>query len=154
MARSAKSPIFAALPPAPGTYVLLLHLDSPAALRVGRLGTASFGPGWYAYVGSARGSGGLRARVARHLRADKRLHWHVDALTACVPVREVWWVPSMQRLECEWARVLAALPGVEQPVPGFGASDCACCTHLFRLPLALIDAAWRALECPVRLRAG
>lgn len=154
MARSAKSPPPAALPHAPGTYALLLHLNSPAVFRVGRLGTLTFAPGYYVYIGSARGAGGLRARVERHLRAEKRPHWHIDALAAHAAVQEVWWALSAQRLECAWARALSALPGVQQPAPGFGASDCACRTHLFGLPLALIDAAWQALGCPVRLRVG
>ena len=39
-------------------------------------------PGCYVYAGSARGPGGIRARVRRHLRPDKTPHWHIDQVTA------------------------------------------------------------------------
>jgi Uri superfamily endonuclease len=126
--------VIAELPPAGGSYVLLVPLATPLTLDVGRLGRFDFPTGTYAYVGSAQGPGGLRARVGRHLRADKALRWHVDFLTAAAPVTEVWIDASAARLECAWSGALAALPGVRQPVPGFGASDCACLTHQFLFP--------------------
>lgn len=133
------------LPDAPGTYLLLLRLDGPARLEVGRLGAVTFSAGLYAYVGSARGTGGLRARVGRHLRAEKPLHWHIDRLTARAAVVAAWWRESPDRLECHWAQTVLALPG-----GGFGASDCACRAHLFALAPAVIPAAWAALGQPER----
>jgi Uri superfamily endonuclease len=117
-----------------GTYILVMWLDHEAEIQVGRLGQFCFAPGWYLYVGSALGPGGLTARVARHARAQKRLHWHVDYLLARAVLREVWAVAEPVRRECDWARALAALAGVRAPVSGFGASDCGCETHLFLLP--------------------
>ena len=111
----------------------MFRLLQPHTLTVGRLGAFEFSPGSYVYVGSALGPGGLRARVARHLRAEKRPHWHVDALTAIAPVSEVWWAISPDRMECEWARALANLPGVTIPIPRFGASDCRCPGHLLAI---------------------
>lgn len=58
----------ASLPHAPGTYLLLLRVDSPCMVNVGRLGTATLGLGWVLYVGSAFGPGGLAARLRHHLR--------------------------------------------------------------------------------------
>ncbi len=139
------------LPPTPGTYMLLLQLEAPLRLSVGRLGNVRLEAGLYAYVGSARGPGGLRARVQRHLRAVKRPHWHIDALTARAPITAVWWVESSERLECTWSHTLAALPEVHEPVTGFGASDCTCRSHLFRLPAAQLGAAWEALGQPLRM---
>lgn len=124
----------AALPSAPGTYALLIRVDAPLVIRAGRLGTVTLGRGWYIYTGSAHGSGGLRARVNRHLRPDKPRHWHIDALTCAVPVTDVWAVAAPERLECAWAAALRALPGVQLPVAGFGASDCACPAHLLQVP--------------------
>ena len=139
------------LAPEPGTYVLVVALDRPATISVGRLGSFEFTPGCYLYVGSARGPGGLRARVSRHLRAGKTPHWHVDALAARAPIVEVWGYPSTDRLECRWARALMALDGVRVPVPRFGSSDCACHAHLFHLPLSALDAAWEVLARPTRI---
>jgi Uri superfamily endonuclease len=143
MPRSVNPAQAAALPAAPGSYLLLLDLAAPTRLTVGRLGTFDFPAGRYAYAGSARGSGGLRARVARHLRTEKRLHWHVDYLAARAPVVKAWYVESIERLECVWAARLRALPGVGLPVEGFGSSDCGCRAHLLLLPEAVTDGALR-----------
>ena len=123
------------IPRAPGTYVLVFHLARPMVISPGRLGTFRLDPGWYLYVGSARGPGGLAARIARHRRpaAARRSHWHIDALTAQVPIADVVWVTGRARMECAWARCLLAHPGARAPIPGFGASDCACPTHLIHL---------------------
>lgn len=142
------------VPAAPGTYLLLVALDAQRVLRAGRLGSFVFEAGLYAYAGSAQGPGGLSARVGRHLRAGKAPHWHIDSLTAAGDVVEVWLRASPERLECRWARTLAALPGLSQPVPGFGSSDCACRAHLFRLGDGTLRAAWEALGRPERLTGG
>jgi len=118
------------LPSSPGLYVLFLRLPAPQAITVGRIGCSEFPSGWYAYVGSARGPGGLAARVSRHRRRDKVLHWHVDYLRAHAEPLEVWFVACGAAKECAWAAALAALPGATVPVPRFGSSDCRCHAHL------------------------
>lgn len=134
------------LPNTPGTYILLTQLEHPLKLQIGRLGAFELTAGIIAYVGSAHGPGGLHARITRHCRVDKTLHWHIDALTTTAPVSAVWFSTSLERLECTWANTLAVLDGVSMPVPGFGSSDCACRTHLFTLPHTVIPAAWNALK--------
>jgi len=101
----------------------------PVTLRIGRLGTHEFPAGYYAYAGSALGPGGLAARVGRHLRREKRLHWHIDYLLEAAEVVDVRVEPGSERRECEWARRLLAAGGAVV-APGFGASDCRCATHL------------------------
>ncbi|MBN1178034.1 MAG: GIY-YIG nuclease family protein [Anaerolineae bacterium] len=118
----------------PGTYALLLSLSHPLPLTVGKLGRFDFPAGVYVYVGSARGPGGLSARLARHLRHPKPLHWHIDYLRAACQPLAVWTVEDEQPRECAWATAVARLPGASQPAPGFGASDCRCPTHLFHFP--------------------
>ena len=73
-------------PNAPGTYALILAADFRQESSVGRVGSLVVQPGFYAYAGSARGAGGLAARIARHLRYEKSLHWHVDYLRAVTRV--------------------------------------------------------------------
>ena len=136
-------------PKTSGTYVLLLRLESPITLQIGKLGEFEFSEGGYAYIGSAHGPGGLRARLSRHLRAEKTLHWHIDYLTTRLPVTAVWWCASSQRLECSWAQSFAALPDVTAPVSGFGSSDCGCEAHLFSLPPKSISAAYETLGRPM-----
>ena len=123
-------------PTEPGTYVLLIDVTDPLDLTVGKLGCFGLPPGCYAYVGSAHGPGGLRGRLARHVRRDRRRHWHIDYLTEVALVFYVYFRASTRRLECRWAQRLVGLPGASAPAPGFGSSDCraGCLAHLVRLP--------------------
>ena len=103
------------------------------ATRAGRRGAATLPAGRYAYCGSAWGPGGLKARIGRHLRAAKPLHWHIDQLTAAGRVLEVLARPGER--ECGLVARLAALAGSGFPLPGFGSSDCRRCpAHLLSLP--------------------
>ena len=130
--RLAACGMFPDVPAKPGSYLLILRLHQPITLRIGRLGTYAFPAGYYAYAGSALGPGGLAARVGRHLRREKRLHWHIDYLLEVAEVEDVRMEPGADRLECAWARRLLDAGGVVV-APGFGASDCRCPTHLIFL---------------------
>ncbi len=121
-----------ALPTEKGTYILLMNLANPQALTIGRLGRFEFAAGWYAYVGSAFGSGGLAGRLRHHLKPAPRPHWHIDYLRQVAPLVELCYTTSETRLECAWANALRQMPGAEIPIPRFGASDCRCEAHLFR----------------------
>jgi len=118
------------LPDQAGTYALILELPRPATIAVGKLGRFSFPAGWYAYAGSARGPGGLAARLSRHLRSLKPLRWHVDYLRVYTRPIAAWYAVGARKQECAWAKALASLPGASAPVPRFGASDCRCPAHL------------------------
>nr|MBN1228722.1 GIY-YIG nuclease family protein [Anaerolineae bacterium] len=142
------------LPDKPGTYGLLLQADSPITIRAGALGSFDLAPGHYLYVGSALGPGGLSARVNRHLKRDKRAHWHIDALTAAAPMTAVWISISPERLECTWAKRLMRIDGISIPIKGFGSSDCRCPAHLFYLPDDRVEQAWNQLGNPRRHYPG
>jgi Uri superfamily endonuclease len=114
----------------PGTYALIITLDRPRIIDVGRRGRFRFPAGFYLYVGSALGPGGLAGRLERHLRADKRLHWHVDYLLCRARVVQVWIAESAARRECDWAQAAMRLPEATIILPRFGASDCRCISHL------------------------
>ncbi len=116
----------------PGTYALILLASEPAVIAAGALGELRIEPGAFLYVGSAFGPGGVRARVERHARREKRHRWHVDYLTAVAPVVEAWITHDPRRLECAWLAALAGIRGARMPWPGFGASDCGCASHLLR----------------------
>jgi len=88
-------------------------------------------PGYYIYVGSAFGPGGVRARVSRHLQREKAKRWHLDFLRESVTFREVWYSHAPEHLEHVWARIFQDMAGV-LPVEGFGCTDCKCRSHLFR----------------------
>ncbi|MES9832720.1 MAG: GIY-YIG nuclease family protein [Candidatus Thiodiazotropha sp. LLP2] len=115
----------------PGTYVLLLKNSRKKTIRVGRLGEYDFQKGWYLYVGSAFGPGGVAARCRHHQRVSQRPHWHIDYLRAESVLSEIWFTHDPCRREHEWAGLLASHLKHRQPIPGFGASDCECGSHLF-----------------------
>lgn len=116
-----------------GTYTLLVAVAETATIEVGALGVHDFEAGWYAYVGSALGSGGF-SRVDRHreLAAGERdvRHWHIDYLLG----HDEATLASVVRtagVDAECA-IAGALDG--EPVPAFGCSDCGCDSHLFYSP--------------------
>jgi Uri superfamily endonuclease len=126
------------LPADPGSYALFLKLPVQKKLAIGKFGVNEFLAGFYIYFGSARGPGGLRARLGRHLRTGKKHHWHVDALRAVTEVQGYCYLidqtPKKSRTpaECQWSQKLIEMPGAQIPLPGFGASDCkmGCPAHL------------------------
>jgi Uri superfamily endonuclease len=118
------------LPSLRGTYVLVLRFSKRSEISVGSLGVLETQPGFYVYVGSALGPGGLAARVGRHCRREKLLRWHVDYLRAVAQLEDVWYATGEAHRECRWARVLRSLPGASVPLARFGASDCRCASHL------------------------
>lgn len=122
------------LRPEPGTYALLLEIRQPARVEIGRLGWLTVLPGYYVYLGSALGPGGVASRCGHHLRINPRPHWHLDYLRPLGEIREIWVIYGPERREHAWTALLATLPEVTLPFPGFGASDCRCPTHLPRFP--------------------
>ncbi len=121
------------LPTAPGAYVLIVALDRPLSLALPGMKNAVLEAGAYAYCGSAYGPGGISARVRRHLRRDKKPHWHIDRLTGTGHIAAVHAMPGAK--ECGLLARILAIPGAAVPVPGFGSTDCRRCpAHLARLP--------------------
>jgi Uri superfamily endonuclease len=137
--------VIQAIPREGGSYALWLHLPQTRDLIIGRLGSFTFPAGDYVYLGSARGPGGLRARLGRHLRGRGQAHWHIDRLRAAAQVHGFGYKtisadvseadPSDSR-ECNWSQRLATLPEASLPAPGFGSSDCrsGCAAHLVHFP--------------------
>ena len=120
-------------PASPGAYAFTIALSSPLLLNIPRFTGILLPAGRYVYVGSARGSGGLRARLRRHLRRSKTAHWHIDRLTVIGAVQQVIAVPHGR--ECALMQKLSQMPGVTVPVAGFGASDCRSCqAHMAAVP--------------------
>jgi Uri superfamily endonuclease len=114
----------------PGTYALILKSDLKHSVQVGRWRQIDIQPGYYIYIGSAFGSGGIQARVLRHFRSNKRRHWHIDYLREHLNPVGVWYSHDPRRLEHRWAQTLCSAKGMS-PIQGFGCSDCMCYSHLF-----------------------
>ncbi len=127
-----REPSLTSIPNEPGTYILLLEAGSRRRVTVGALGVLDLQPGFYVYVGSALGPGGLRGRLGHHSRHSRSPHWHVDYLRPLTALREIWFSVGASRREHLWAGVLARSTRATIPLTGFGASDCGCAAHLFR----------------------
>lgn len=119
----------------PGSYLLVVECVQPTDIEVGALGSLPFEAGHYVYVGSAFGPGGL-SRVDRHRRVaagehDVR-HWHIDYLLGAAETRlaRVETVPDRD-VECALATTFETVGC--SPVDDFGASDCDCVSHLWRV---------------------
>jgi Uri superfamily endonuclease len=127
--------MFFSIPSDFGSYALHLNLVEAQMMQVGSLGEFNFPAGDYIYLGSALGSGGLKARLGRHLRGDGHYHWHIDWLRASAAVIGYYYLEANFRLECVWSQALINCSGAGIPAPGFGASDCRasknpCAAHL------------------------
>jgi sugar fermentation stimulation protein A len=109
-----------------GAYLLIMKLKGQA-ISIGRLGLLEFSSGYFVYVGSAMN--GLRARVSRHRKQKKKLHWHIDYLLRKAELIRVLEFPSNKRQECELSHKLRHIAHSE--LKGFGASDCKCNSHLY-----------------------
>ena len=114
-----------------GSYILLITLDRSTDITVGKLGKFIFPEGYYLYIGSALN--GLHGRIKRHLRKEKRQHWHIDYLLSHAGIEDIWYIFSEDRVECLLAKTALAMPLTHVPVPGFGSSDCRCNSHLIYL---------------------
>lgn len=122
--------------PAKGTYTLIVFLSKEARLKVGKLGIQRFPAGYYAYTGSALGTGvsSLKQRVKRHLQKRKQKFWHIDFLLAHenATITAVIAAQTGRKAECNVNLFVKKELGAEIPVMGFGASDCKqnCESHL------------------------
>ncbi len=115
-----------------GAYVLAVRLRRPAPLGIPRFDGRTIKPGLYLYLGSARGPGGMGARLKRHFRKDKALHWHIDHLTTRADHLEALAVADGH--ECDLQEALLARPELKLGLQGFGSTDCQRCqSHLLRL---------------------
>jgi Uri superfamily endonuclease len=115
-----------AAPSTPGAYILQIDLAEAVLVTIARQPPIRLAAGRYFYCGSAKGPGGLRSRLARHMRRGKSVHWHIDQLTERGVVSGSW--IACNGRECDLVAMLAQLP---IPIARFGSSDCnRCRSHL------------------------
>lgn len=112
-----------------GSYLLFGYLPKSEHIHVGNLGECFFPEGFYIYVGSAMQF--LSQRIQRHLRGNKKNHWHIDFFLPFLRDIRALPVRSSERLECAIAQELGK---IAQVIPHFGSSDCSCAGHLFFMP--------------------
>ena len=109
-----------------GTYVLIIELRVDTKIRIGKLGIIQLQKGFYAYIGSALN--GLNARIERHIRKEKKFHWHIDYLLDKAKIKEIIYAETNEKKECDIAKMLERN---FKSIKNFGSSDCRCESHLF-----------------------
>jgi len=117
-----------------GCYRLHIKISRDIKVIVGALGQCLFLKGNYIYTGSALKN--LSKRVERHYRKEKKLHWHIDYLTAhkFVKIEYIELIYTSEKIECELNLQLFKDYDVSVPFKGFGSSDCKCCpTHFVKI---------------------
>ncbi|MGD2247676.1 MAG: GIY-YIG nuclease family protein [Candidatus Methanofastidiosia archaeon] len=100
-------------------YILVMNLPGNTGITIGKLGSINFKKGTYLYIGSAPSE----KRLERHLRTQKKMHWHIDYFLEKAEITEIY---ITQKKECDVAHAID-LPYIT----GFGCSDCSCPSHLF-----------------------
>lgn len=118
-----------------GTYILFIKIRKEIFVKI-RGKETKLEPGYYFYVGSAFGAGGLTSRLHRHLRKNKKKHWHIDQVTMSNWTEiEGIAVSLKQKNECLIASIFSEIEDLI-PIIGFGNSDCfSCQSHFFKLNL-------------------
>jgi len=114
-----------------GLYQLHISLSDMETVDVGRLGRYPFPKGMYIYTGSAKR--GLNARIERHKRSEKKLHWHIDYFLEAksAGITSVDTFEFQENGEC----ILNQSVSGQHIVRGFGSSNCrnGCKSHLVYL---------------------
>lgn len=109
-----------------GSYILLIKLSENKKIKVGKLTKLFFKKGFYVYIGSAMNN--LEKRISRHLRKNKKFHWHIDYLLQKADILEVYLKENTIKEECKLANIFSEKL---EKIPGFGCSDCKCKSHMF-----------------------
>lgn len=111
-----------------GSYVLILENETEFSSNIGSLGKRRFRKGFYIYVGSALS--GLEARIQRHQRRGKKIHWHLDYIVPYkMKICKIHRIRRADRIESSLAKRMEAI--CDGFVHGFGAADSANHSHLF-----------------------
>ncbi len=100
--------------------MIVLENREKCNIRVGALGIIEFDRGFYAYIGSMFGPGGLESRIRRYFLGGRK-HWHVDYILDYMRIIEVFVLP-----EKHYESFLAntTIRGLKfKFIKGFGCSD-------------------------------
>jgi len=111
-----------------GVYAVLFRLKESKSIKIGALGEITFDRGLYLYTGSGRSN--VVKRIERHFSESKNNHWHIDYFSQHADPEDYFILPEKSSFECVLADITGA---IGEPVKDFGASDCGCESHFFKL---------------------
>ena len=119
-----------------GVYCLVIECNTQSKIDCRSFNNIIFPKGYYYYAGSAQKN--LSKRIERHIRRDKKIHWHIDYLTAHPDfiIKEVLLFKDKKKsFECLLSKDLNNKFGLITGALNFGNSDCdKCATHLYYSP--------------------
>jgi len=135
-----------------GVYSLILGVESDEGLKIGSLGSQWVEKGYYVYIGSAKGPGGVRARLCRHIHGCGSKHWHIDYLRDIAkPIAFTYC--CREKVSESWLYEIFAVR-LQPYIKGFGSSDNPrVYSHLFRCGdsieecLGKVEACINGIEC-------
>jgi Uri superfamily endonuclease len=119
---------------AKGIYVFIFRVLNDLNISIGSLGMVYIPQGLYGYIGSARGFGGVKARVLHHIKKNKkRLWWHIDYLTTMPDVAPLYIVfaETVKDIEYSLSQQMDLAYCWNRYIKGFGSSDKDSYTHLY-----------------------
>ena len=134
-----------------GSYILVIELTDEQTIALSRPPNIRFSGRYYASFVSALGTFILDKRL--YSKGARRPHWHIDYLLAKASISDIILAETTERVECTIAQ---SLKRQLEAIPGFGASDCKCGSHLFfttdeRQMKSTIMATLDGLGIPLRL---
>ncbi|MEN8192686.1 MAG: GIY-YIG nuclease family protein [Bacteroidota bacterium] len=116
-----------------GVYILELFASEEFQVNIKKFSGITLKKGYYYYIGSAQKN--LKQRIERHLRIEKKIHWHIDHLTTApsISTKNAYIIyNSPKDLEEEIANNFPSMFGGIIVLKGFGNSDTkGSITHLF-----------------------
>ena len=111
--------------PFKGTYIFISRLSTAKDIRYNIKGDVHHFPrGWYAYIGSAFNSGGIKSRLNRHFHGTGNGFWNIDFFRKeVIPYNRAWVSYQDKRLERDWSSAFQLMDGIIVPILNFGNSD-------------------------------
>lgn len=125
---------------AKGIYLLELYATLPFEIGIKKYKGINLKSGYYYYAGSAQKN--FTARIFRHLKKEKIIHWHIDNLTTKnnLSIENIFAFPlADKKEECKLVKNLTHKFGMAFPAKGFGNSDCNSCTSHLLYSIKRID---------------
>ncbi len=118
-----------------GIYLLEFYVENDIELEnIKKFRGKKICPGFYYYAGSAQKN--LVSRLNRHIKKEKKIHWHIDHLSSHTNSRitKVFIAENAPRsLECELANYLNNTGAATFFLDNFGNGDCnSCGSHLLK----------------------
>lgn len=138
--------------PDKGIYCLVIESKKDQTIIIPKFKNIQFPAGFYYYIGSAQKN--MYSRIERHLRKEKKIHWHIDYLTSEKDFEIVEYytlADKCRSYECEFSQDLFNSFGLKVIVLRFGSSDCTeCKSHLYyrkkRIPYSHLFSRYQSIE--------